>query len=112
MQQPKERRTRVPVAATEAAFDAFDEDAQAADATPESHNGAAAKTDEHGHVPVLTEYSPKTGKKLRIFVGLLAIALLIGFFAANHSRRQQEGSLREEAALRVQEPLQIGRAHV
>jgi membrane fusion protein, multidrug efflux system len=107
VQQPKMRSTRVPVAATEAAFDAFDEDAQAADATPESHNGAAAKTDEHGHVPVSTEYSPKTGKKLRIFVGLLAIALLIGFFAANHSRRQQEGSLREEAALRVQEPLPV-----
>ena len=107
MQQPKERRTRVPVAATEAAFDAFDEDAQASDAASESHDGSMAKADEHGHVPVSMEYSPKTGKKLRIFVGLLAIALSIGFFAANHFRRQQEGSLREEAALRVQQPLPV-----
>jgi multidrug efflux pump subunit AcrA (membrane-fusion protein) len=97
----------VPVAATEAAFDAFDEDAQASDAASESHDGSMAKADEHGHVPVSMEYSPKTGKKLRIFVRLLAIALSIGFFAANHFRRQQEGSLREEAALRVQQPLPV-----
>ena len=87
MQQPKERSTRARVVATEAAFDSFDEDSQASDAVPESHNGSMPRPDEHGHVPVSTEYSPKTGKKLRIFVGLLAIALLIGFFAANHFRR-------------------------
>jgi hypothetical protein len=38
VQQPKERSTRARVVATEAAFDAFDEDAQASDAVPESHN--------------------------------------------------------------------------
>jgi RND family efflux transporter MFP subunit len=102
--RPDERITRVPVADTEAAFDAFDEEAQASDTVAESRNGSTANPDEHGHVPVSTVYAPTTGKRLRIFVGLLAIVLLIGFFAANHFRRQQEGGLREETALRVQQP--------
>ncbi|HJY48252.1 MAG TPA: hypothetical protein VJ349_06375, partial [Stellaceae bacterium] len=92
------------MADAEAAFDAFDEDAQVSDAVPESRDGSTANPDEHGHVPVSTEYAPRTGKKLRIFVGLLAIVLSIGFFVANHFRRGQEAGLREEAALRVQQP--------
>ena len=104
MHRPDERSTRVPVADTEAAFDAFDEDAQVSDAVPESRDGSTANSDEHGHVPVSTEYARGTGKKLRIFVGLLAVVLSIGFFVANHFRRGQEASLREEAALRVQQP--------
>jgi hypothetical protein len=44
---------------------------------------------------------------LRIFVGLLAVALTGGFFVANHFRRSQEASLREEATMRVQQPLQF-----
>jgi RND family efflux transporter MFP subunit len=102
--RPNKRITRVPVADAEAAFDAFDEDAQVSDAVPESRDGSTANPDEHGHVPVSTEYARGTGKKLRIFVGLLAIVLSIGFLVANHFRRGQEASLREEAALRVQQP--------
>ena len=41
---------------------------------------------------------------MRIFVGLLAVACRSVFFVANHFRRGQEASLREEAALRVQQP--------
>ena len=104
MHGPDERSTRVPVADTEAAFDAFDEDAGVSDAAAASRNGSTANPDEHGHVPVSTEYARGTGKKLRIFVGLLAVVLSIGFFVANHFRRGQEASLREEAALRVQQP--------
>ncbi len=104
MHGPDERSTRVPVADTEAAFDAFDEDAQVSDAAPESREGSSGASDEHGHVAVSTVYAPTTGKGLRIFVGLLAVVLSIGFFVANHFRRGQEASLREEAALRVQQP--------
>ena len=101
---PDERSTRVPAADSDAAFDAFDEDAQVSDAVPEGTDGSTATPDEHGHVPVSTEYARGTGKKLRIFVGLLAIVLCIGFFVANHFRRGKEASLREEAALRVRQP--------
>ena len=38
--RPNKRITRVPVADTEAAFDAFDEDAQVSDAVPESRDGS------------------------------------------------------------------------
>ena len=76
---PDERSTRVPVADTEAAFDAFDEDAGVSDTAAASRNGSTANPDEHGHVPVSTQYARGTGKKLRIFVGLLAVVLCIGF---------------------------------
>ncbi len=68
------------------------------DTAAASRNGSSGDPDEHGHVPVSTEYARETGKKLRIFVGLLAVVLSIGFFVANHFRRGQEASLREEAA--------------
>jgi RND family efflux transporter MFP subunit len=101
---PDERSTRVPVADTEATFDAFDEDAGVSDAAAASRNGSSGAPDEHGHVAVSTVYAPTTGKGLRIFVGLLAVALTGGFFVANHFRRSQEASLREEATMRVQQP--------
>jgi hypothetical protein len=102
--RPDERGTRVPVADTEAAFDAFDEDAGVSDTAGASRNGSSRAPDEHGHVAVSTVYAPTTGKGLRIFVGLLAVALTGGFFVANHFRRSQEASLREEATMRVQQP--------
>jgi RND family efflux transporter MFP subunit len=104
---PNKRSTKVREVDTEAAFDAFDEDAQAPDAGPETRIGPVENPDEHGHVPISTAYPPTTGRRLRIFVGLLAIVLSIGFFAANHFRRQHEGSLREETALRVRQPLPV-----
>ena len=104
---PDERSTRVPAADSEAAFDAFDEDAGVSEAAAASRNGSTGAPDEHGHVAVSTAYAPTTGKGLRIFVGLLAVALTGGFFVANHFRRSQEASLREEATMRVQQPLQF-----
>src|SRR6476660_4430727 len=102
--RPDQRGTRVPVADAEAAFDAFDEDAGVSDAAAASRNGSSGAPDEHGHVAVSTVYAPATGKGLRIFVGLLAVALTGAFFVAKHFRRSQEASLREEAAVRVQQP--------
>jgi RND family efflux transporter MFP subunit len=104
---PNKRSMKVREADTEAAFDAFDEDAQAPETSPESRIAPVENPDEHGHVPISTAYPPTTGRRLRIFVVLLAIALSIGFFAANHFRRQHEGNLREETALRVQQPLPV-----
>jgi RND family efflux transporter MFP subunit len=105
--RPDARNRRVPVADTEAAFDAFDEDAQVSDTVLESRNGSAANRDEHGHAPISTAYAPTTGRRLRIFVGLLAVVLAIGFFAANHFRLRHDGNLREETAQRVQQALPV-----
>ena len=70
MHRPDERSTRVPVADTEAAFDAFDEDARRIRYRRGKPQRLNRDPDEHGHVPVSTEYARGTGKKLRIFVGL------------------------------------------
>jgi RND family efflux transporter MFP subunit len=93
------------------AFDSFDEDAQVPDATPQSH-APKGKPDKHGHVPVPTTYAPKTGRRLSLFAGVIAIALLVGFFLVNHARQNEAADLREDAALRVRQaqPVEFVRA--
>ena len=104
MHGPNERRAGPSRAHADAAFDAFDEDAQAPDPVPQTRNVSIPGRDEHGHVPVSTDYAPTTGRRLSLFAALLAVALLIGFFAANHFRRGHEAGLRDEAILRVSQP--------
>lgn len=100
MHQPSTRKPKRSAPGAEAAFDAFDEDAQVLDAPPESP-APTAKPDEHGHVQIPTGYAPATGRRLGIFVVLFAAVLLGGFFAINHVKRGEEARLREEADLRV-----------
>ena len=85
---------------TDAAFDAFDEDAGAA----KDRDDQEGRTDQHGHVPISTGYAKGTGTRLGMSVGLLAAALLVAFFVANRVKHGQETLLREEADMRVQQP--------
>ena len=101
---PDERSTRVPAADSEAAFDAFDEDAGVSDAAAEAATARPALPMSMDMLRYRLPMRATTGKGLRIFVGLLAVVLTVGFFVANHFRRSQEASLREEAAMRVQQP--------
>jgi RND family efflux transporter MFP subunit len=89
---------------SEAAFDAFDEDAQADDGAPLSSEENADRVDEHGHVAISTGYSTATGKWFSLFAGVVAIALLVGFFAVNHAKHNEEAAFREEATQRARQP--------
>jgi RND family efflux transporter MFP subunit len=100
--QPDTRNSGKAAADAEAAFDAFDEDAQAPDVAPVLEGTAPA--DEHGHVPVPTGYAKATGKKLGLLVGLLSIALMVGFFVVNHLKHGEAAVLREEAIGRLRQP--------
>jgi RND family efflux transporter MFP subunit len=99
----------VTAADTDAAFDAFDEEAQVPGAAPEDDT---APHDEHGHVPVQTGYVRGTGRSLGLFVGLLAVALIVGFFVVQRLKHSDQANLRDEAALRVQQlpPVEVVRA--
>jgi RND family efflux transporter MFP subunit len=99
--QPNILKSRVAGAEGGAAFDAFDEGAQELDAVPLGRD--ATGTDEHGHVAISTGYARLTGGRLGLFVGLLAASLMIGFFIVQHLKHSEEASLREQAALRVQQ---------
>jgi RND family efflux transporter MFP subunit len=101
--QPDTRHAAKAVATAEVAFDAFDEEAQVTDALPDSRD-ATAQFDEHGHIQVPTGYPTVTGMWLGLFVGLLAAALVIGFFAVNHLKHGAEASLRDEAVGRLRQP--------
>ena len=57
---------------------------------PENPTARVATPDEHGHVPVSTDYAPTTGKRLRIFVGLLAIVLSDRVLRCKSFQAQQE----------------------
>jgi RND family efflux transporter MFP subunit len=108
--QPDLRKARI-AADSEAAFDAFDEAAQGADVEAGGHD-RMPRRDDHGHVTVVTGYAPRTGGRLGVFVGMLAAALVIGFFVVQHARHSEEASLREQAALRVQQapPVEVVKA--
>jgi RND family efflux transporter MFP subunit len=100
--QPDLRKSRIAAADAQAAFDAFDEEAQIADGLPPDGN-LAGQPDGHGHVPIATGYARATGGRLGLFIGLLAAALLIGFFVVQHLKHGEAASLREQAASRVQQ---------
>jgi RND family efflux transporter MFP subunit len=93
---------------TDAAFDAFDEEAQVQGVPPD----IAGPHDEHGHVPVQTGYARGTGRSLGLFVGLSAAALIVGFFIVQRLKHSDEANLRDEATMRVQQlsPVEVVRA--
>lgn len=103
MHQPDKCQPRIAAADQQAAFDA---QAQAADAVPVSRERSGA-ADGHGHVPVASSYDRATGRRLGLFVGLLAAALVSGFILVQHLKHGEEAGLREQAALRVQQPLPV-----
>jgi RND family efflux transporter MFP subunit len=108
--QPNMSKTSVAAAEHEAAFDAFDEGAHELDAISSGRDPAGG-ADEHGHVAISTRYARLTGGRLGLFVGLLAAALMSGFFVVQHLKHGEEASLREQAALRVQQapPVEVVR---
>ena len=109
MHEPNPRKSAVTAADTDAAFDAFDEEAQVPGVALDD---GTAPHDEHGHVPVRTGYVGGTGRSLGIFVGLLAAALIVGFFVVQRLKHSDDANLRDEAALRVQQlpPVEVVRA--
>jgi RND family efflux transporter MFP subunit len=108
--EPDRLKPRIATEA-EAAFDAFDEDAQPANAMPAVPD-QGHRRDAHGHVPIATGYARRTGGRLGVFVGALAAALLAGFFVVQHAKRNEEASLRDEATLRIQQapPVEVVKA--
>jgi RND family efflux transporter MFP subunit len=110
VQEPSPLKSVLHVGKADAAFDAFDEEAQV-EGAPHSEGGPR---DEHGHVPVATGYAPATGRLLGWVVGALAAALIVGFFFVQHLKRGDEGAARGEAAMRVQQlpPIEVVRAQI
>lgn len=89
---------------SEAAFDAFDEDAETDGYARPPLQGENHRVDEHGHVVISTRYSKAAGKWFSLFVVVIAIGLLVGFFAVNQIRLSKEAIFREEAAQRASQP--------
>jgi RND family efflux transporter MFP subunit len=108
---PNPRHATVNPADGDAAFDAFDEEAQVAGV---STDDAEQPHDQHGHVPVATAYARGTGRRLGLFVAVLAAALVAGFFVVQRLKHGDESALRDEAAMRVQEvpPVEVVKAQI
>jgi RND family efflux transporter MFP subunit len=108
--QPNTPKSSVAASEDEAAFDAFDEGAHEPDAMSPGRD-PAGRADVHGHVAISTGYARLTGGRLGLFVGLLAASLMSGFFVVQHLKHGEEASLREQAALRVQQapPVEVVR---
>jgi RND family efflux transporter MFP subunit len=107
--EPDPRHAIVTPADADAAFDAFDEEAQVPGV---STDDATRPHDRHGHIPVPTGYAGGVGRSLGLFVGVLSVALIVGFFIVQRMKHGEESTLRDEASQRVQElpPVEVVRA--
>jgi len=77
----------------DAGFDSLDETAQ---------QGTSSEV--HGHVPVSTDYAPRTGRRLTMSAGILAVVLAAAFLTVNHLRTRDEAALRTATLTRADQP--------
>jgi RND family efflux transporter MFP subunit len=94
--QPNIPKSSVAAPEDEAAFDGFDEVARGQDGTSPDLE-PAGRADEHGHVAISTSYARLTGGRLGLLVGLLAAALMSGFFVVQHLKLGEEASRVQQA---------------
>ncbi len=60
-------------------------------------DGETVESDSN-HVPVRTDYAPRTGRKISIAAALLAAALLVAFFVVQHGQKRDENALKAATA--------------
>jgi RND family efflux transporter MFP subunit len=77
----------------DAGFDSLDETAQ-----------QGTSSEAHGHAPVSSGYAPRTGRRLTIFSGILAIVLAAAFMLVNHLKARDETSLVTATAVHADQP--------
>jgi RND family efflux transporter MFP subunit len=106
MHQPDIRKRRVVVKETDAAFDAFDEEAQELVGPPDSAD-RIGPPDSHGHFAVPTSYPSATGRWLGLSIGLLAVVLVVAFALVQQLKMREESGLREQALARTRKPAAV-----